>query len=81
MVRPGEHELGGGVGSDAGLVEQLRCEPARERFDLAGELTLLGGQRRGVLDRVDGRVELLRGVAAAARVSAAVTRCVAAQGL
>jgi hypothetical protein len=32
------------VGSDAGLVEQLRCELARERFDLACELTLLGGQ-------------------------------------
>ncbi len=34
----------GGVRSDAGLVEQLRCELARERFDLACELALLGGQ-------------------------------------
>ena len=30
--------------SDAGLVEQLRCELARERFDLACELAFLGGQ-------------------------------------
>ncbi len=43
-VGPGEDELSGGVRTDAGLVEQLRCEPAGDRFDLAGELTLLGGQ-------------------------------------
>jgi hypothetical protein len=36
--------LGGGVGSDAWLVEQLRCELARDRFDLACELALLGDQ-------------------------------------
>src|SRR5487761_1187571 len=30
--------------SDAGLVEQLRCELARDRFDLAGELALFSGQ-------------------------------------
>ncbi len=31
-------------GADAGLVEQLGCEPAGERFDLAAELALLSGQ-------------------------------------
>jgi hypothetical protein len=36
--------LGGGVRSDAGLVEELACEPAGERFDLACELAFLGGQ-------------------------------------
>ena len=34
----------GGVWSNTGLVEQLRCESPGERFDLACELTLLGGQ-------------------------------------
>ncbi len=34
----------GGVRSDAGLVEQLWCEFAGERFDLACELAFLGGQ-------------------------------------
>ena len=33
-----------GVWSDSGLVEQLRCELAGERLDLAGELAFLGGQ-------------------------------------
>ena len=46
MVGPGEDELGGGVRSDAGLFEQLRCELARERFDLACEFAFLGGQRQ-----------------------------------
>ena len=32
------------VRSDAGLVEQLWCELAGERFDLACELAFLGGQ-------------------------------------
>ena len=36
--------MGGGVRSDAGLVEQLRRELAGERFDLACELAFLGGQ-------------------------------------
>jgi hypothetical protein len=36
--------LCGGVRSDAGLVERLRCESAGERFDLACELALLEGQ-------------------------------------
>ena len=36
--------MGGGVRSDAWLVEQLRREFARERFDLACELALLGCQ-------------------------------------
>ena len=31
LVGPGEDELGGCVRSDAGLVEQLRCELAGER--------------------------------------------------
>jgi len=31
------------VGSDAWLVEQLRCEFARDRLDLACELAFLGG--------------------------------------
>ena len=44
FVRPGEDELGGGVWPDSGLVEQLRCERAGERFDLPCELALLGGQ-------------------------------------
>jgi hypothetical protein len=30
------------VGSDAWLVEQLRCELAGDRFDLACELAFLG---------------------------------------
>ena len=34
----------GGVWADAGLVEQLRCEPAGERLDLACELALLRGE-------------------------------------
>jgi hypothetical protein len=36
--------LCGGVRSDAGLVEQLWCESARERFDLPCKFTFLGGQ-------------------------------------
>jgi hypothetical protein len=36
--------LRGGVGSDAGLVEQLRCKLARDRFDLARELALFDRQ-------------------------------------
>ena len=32
------------VWTDAGLVEQLRCEFARERFDLACELAFFVGQ-------------------------------------
>jgi len=44
IVRPGKHELGGGVWSDAGLVEQLWCELAGERFDLVCELAFFGGQ-------------------------------------
>jgi len=32
------------VRSDAGLVEQLRCELARKRLDLTGELAFLDGQ-------------------------------------
>ena len=34
----------GGVRSDTGLVEQLRGELARDRFDLGCELAFLGGQ-------------------------------------
>ena len=36
--------MGGGVGSDAGLVEQLRGELAGDRLDLACELAFLGGE-------------------------------------
>jgi hypothetical protein len=32
------------MGSDAGLVEQLRCEGTSDRFDFACELALLRGQ-------------------------------------
>jgi len=50
-VGPGEEELRGGVGSEAGLIEQLRCELARDRFDLACELASslnhLNGGRMG----------------------------------
>jgi len=44
LIRPWcdrEDELCGGVRSDAGLVEQLRCELAGDRFDLACELAFL----------------------------------------
>ena len=34
----------GGVWSDAGLLEQLRCELAGDRLDLACELAFLSGQ-------------------------------------
>ena len=84
----------GGVRSDAGLVEQLRCELASERFDLACELAFLSGQLQDASgDRaerehaaaqlgvvVDRAVVLLRGVAAAVRVSAAAARCAAVPG-
>jgi len=43
-VWPGEDELGGGVRSDAGLVEQLRCELAGQCFDLACQRPFLRGQ-------------------------------------
>ena len=81
-------------GSDAGLVEQLRCELAGERFDLACELAFLGGQlQHAAGDRAEReqaaaqlgissavRVVSRRGVAAAVRVSAAAARCAAAPG-
>ena len=38
-----------GVGSDAGLFEQLWCELACQRLDLACELSLLGGQLQDAL--------------------------------
>src|SRR5207253_9336337 len=44
LVWPGEDELGGCVRPDAWLVEQVWCESARDRFDLACELAFLGGQ-------------------------------------
>ena len=82
----------GGVGSDAGLVEQLRCELAGERLDLACELAFLGGQlqdsagdraqreqaaaKLGIASAV--RVAWRRGAAAGAPASAAAARCAAA---
>ena len=67
----------GGVGSDAGLVEQLRCELAGECFDLACEFAFLGGQLQDAAgdraqreqaaaklgDRVGSRVAWRRGAA------------------
>src|SRR5438093_11008729 len=37
-------QLRGGVRSDTGLIEQLWCELARDRFDLVCEFAFLGGQ-------------------------------------
>ena len=43
-VRPGEDELRGSERPNPGLFEQLWCELACERLDLAGELALFGCQ-------------------------------------
>ena len=93
MVGPGEDELGGGVRADAGLVEQLWREFAGERFDLACELALLGGQLqdpagdRAECEQAAAQLGILAAVGRVAarrrrsrRWSAAAARCVAAPG-
>ena len=86
--------MGGGVRSDAGLVEQLRCELAGERLDLACELAFLGGQLQDAAgDRAQREQAAAQlGIASAVgsgccealqqpcAVSAAAARCVAAPG-
>ena len=58
--------------TDAGLVEQLRCELARERLDLACELALLGGQLQ---DASGDRAQREQAAAQLGVASAVGSRC------
>ena len=58
-------------GSHAGLLEQLGCELARERLDLASELSFLGGQ----LQHAPGNRAQRKHAAAELRIPPAAGSC------